>query len=231
MVWIDDDVLVEPQWLEAYVHAAREWPEAAYFGGVVSPWFATAPPRWLQAEFPTIRHLYAIRELGDQVRPFSPGETPYGANMAFRMPVARAFPFDEALGHVGGEPRGGDDTDIFHRLQCAGLNGVWVGTARLAHYIPRERLTAAYVWDWHRWRSRMSADDVPPNGPTIKGAPRWLWRRYIEERLQAWAWSLISNRRWLEHFRRAAWLLGTIERCQAASIPGAVPVPKASSVK
>ena len=31
IVWTDDDVLVDAGWLEAYAHAARDWPDAALF--------------------------------------------------------------------------------------------------------------------------------------------------------------------------------------------------------
>ena len=32
VLWADDDVLVDKNWLEAYVHAAQRWPDAAFFG-------------------------------------------------------------------------------------------------------------------------------------------------------------------------------------------------------
>ena len=47
LLWTDDDVIVDPGWIAAYVSAAAAWPEAAFFGGTVEPWFATAPPDWL----------------------------------------------------------------------------------------------------------------------------------------------------------------------------------------
>ena len=33
IVWTDDDVVVDPGWLIAYVDAFRRWPNAAVFGG------------------------------------------------------------------------------------------------------------------------------------------------------------------------------------------------------
>lgn len=40
LLWTDDDVLVSPDWLANYARAFREWPQAAYFGGPIQPWFA-----------------------------------------------------------------------------------------------------------------------------------------------------------------------------------------------
>ena len=37
IVWTDDDVVVAPGWLAAYIEAFRRWPEAAVFGGPIIP--------------------------------------------------------------------------------------------------------------------------------------------------------------------------------------------------
>src|SRR5262245_59034882 len=39
LLWTDDDVLVDPGWLEAYVRAAEQYPHATFFGGTVEPLF------------------------------------------------------------------------------------------------------------------------------------------------------------------------------------------------
>src|ERR1700722_17754963 len=41
LLWTDDDVLVEPDWLNAYVETALQNPNAVFFGGTVEPWFET----------------------------------------------------------------------------------------------------------------------------------------------------------------------------------------------
>ena len=35
LLWTDDDVLVDEDWLAAYVRAAARWPNAGYFGGLI----------------------------------------------------------------------------------------------------------------------------------------------------------------------------------------------------
>src|SRR5687768_5445004 len=35
ILWTDDDVIVDPNWIVEYVRAAREFPDASYFGGTV----------------------------------------------------------------------------------------------------------------------------------------------------------------------------------------------------
>src|SRR5947209_1930972 len=48
LIFTDDDVLVDPEWLAAYAAAAQSWPQATYFGGTIHHWFAVAPPAWIE---------------------------------------------------------------------------------------------------------------------------------------------------------------------------------------
>ena len=45
LVQTDDDVLVDRAWLQEYCAAATRFPEAAFFGGTIEPWFESSPPR------------------------------------------------------------------------------------------------------------------------------------------------------------------------------------------
>ena len=47
IICTDDDVLVSPGWLSAYLVAAPHWPDASFFGGTIDPWFQVEPPRWI----------------------------------------------------------------------------------------------------------------------------------------------------------------------------------------
>src|SRR5690349_5184620 len=48
IVWTDDDVVVDRQWLSAYVAAFGRWPEADLFGGKILPVFEGPVPAWLK---------------------------------------------------------------------------------------------------------------------------------------------------------------------------------------
>ena len=92
IVWTDDDVLVDPDWLDAYCQAAAQWPEATFFGGNIQPWFACEPPRWI-VDNPRLAP-FSERQLGSAVRLMSPQEYPFGANMAFRRAAIDPLAFD-----------------------------------------------------------------------------------------------------------------------------------------
>jgi GT2 family glycosyltransferase len=47
IVWIDDDVLVDPGLLTAYAAAFQRWPEAAVFGGRIKPKYEAPVEKWV----------------------------------------------------------------------------------------------------------------------------------------------------------------------------------------
>src|SRR5438067_7149458 len=136
LVWTDDDVLVEPGWLSAYVEAARAHPAAGYFGGPVEPWFEADPPADLLRYLPSVRGAFALVDYGPETRPLAAGEAPFGANMAFRTELVRSFRFDPKLGRTGASQIGDEETALLEALNREGRFGVWVGPARVRHFIP-----------------------------------------------------------------------------------------------
>lgn len=62
ILWTDDDVLVDKDWLKAYVEAGRAFPQVSFFGGPISPWFESQPPVWLVKHLTMISACFAIRE-------------------------------------------------------------------------------------------------------------------------------------------------------------------------
>ncbi len=222
LVWTDDDVLVDANWLAAHVAAACAHPGAAYFGGPVDPWFAVEPPRWVHRHLERLGGPFAIRQFGSEVRPFAPGEAPFGANMAFRTAVLRDFRFDPQLGRIGAEMLSGEETALIDRVRESAGPGVWVGPARVRHYIPAERLTAGYVRRYFHGLGRTQARQVPPGaGRLVFGAPGWLLRRYAVARAKELALAPFRGRAWIDNLITAAVARGMLDECRAARAAGA----------
>jgi glucosyl-dolichyl phosphate glucuronosyltransferase len=148
LIWTDDDVLVDEHWLESYYQAARNWSDAAFFGGTIQPWYESPPPAWVENNKSLLRGVLALIHYDDAVRPFAPGEEPIGASMGFRLKLLKQYGFDVALGHVANQVGGGEDSELIKRMMRAGLHGVYVGTAIVHHWVPRARMTYKYVWKW-----------------------------------------------------------------------------------
>lgn len=145
ILWLDDDVLVEPGWLRAYNRAVQRWPEAAFFGGPIEPSFEGEPPPWLSANLSQLAGVYAIRDLGPESIELDRFRVPWGPNMAVRADVARQVPYDPQLGLAGRDRIGGVETHHLRKIIDLGHRGWWVPEARVRHVIGADRVTLSHV--------------------------------------------------------------------------------------
>ena len=220
LVWTDDDVLAHPDWLANLVQAAADYPDAAFLGGPIRPWYEVPPPAWVAANMAVLGPYWALIDYGPEVRRLTAGEYAWGANLAFRTEVVRRHPFDPAYGRVKEQLSRGDETRAIDAVRAAGGYGVWGGTAAVDHFLPADRMTPAYVrqiayWDGYREYEPFAGD----RSPRLLGAPRWLWRKYL---------SLTARRRlraagrgpaWVAALRDEAQTLGLIGRMRAEARP------------
>jgi cellulose synthase/poly-beta-1,6-N-acetylglucosamine synthase-like glycosyltransferase len=211
VLWTDDDVWVPPDWMEQYVRAARHWPQAAFFGGTVEPLYEAPPPAWVERALPLLFGPLVILRLGDEVRQLADNELPFGANMAIRRDVLRDHPFDGNLGPISGEVRRGEETKLLLTLQEHGHQGIWVGPARVRHWVPRERMTEQYVWQWFCSKGGTLArqwEDVP--GRCFFGLPRWALRKYAASAFKYLSGCLMDDRRRIDGWRSLAHATGVL---------------------
>jgi len=146
ILWTDDDVLVGSRWLAAYVAAFAHWPDAAFFGGPILPWFESPTPAWLQEIFPQISSAYAALDLGDVPIVCDKNKLcPFGANFAVRMDVQRRHLYDPQYGYTGNSKIVGDESMMLYGIIAEGLTGRWIPEAKVRHFIPRDRQTTTYL--------------------------------------------------------------------------------------
>lgn len=222
VLWTDDDVRADPGWLSEIVLAARRFPDQAIFGGTVDPWFETAPPAWIRRNLDQLEGTFAIRRFGPAVRLFRDGEAPFGANMAVRSDAIGDERFRTDLGRIGTDLLSGEESEFLARIRArTGTRGVWVGTARVEHWVPRARLRAAYVGRYFEGlgRTHVVTHGIP-RGRALFGVPVWIRRRELVERAVA---TLLRpagrSRPWLLA-RRRAWELAGMRRAIRDGIDG-----------
>jgi glycosyltransferase involved in cell wall biosynthesis len=65
IVWTDDDVIIDPNWLVAYVNAIRTWPNASLFGGPIHLKLEGHSPSWVSEMLCDVElaGVYAQRDL------------------------------------------------------------------------------------------------------------------------------------------------------------------------
>lgn len=177
IIWTDDDVLPDPDWLVAYEAQFQASPDAAIFGGPVDPWCEVDPPQWFSANYDLVKVAYAVidPELKQDTGPISPTKHPHGANFALRMRELSQYRFDPRLGVNGNKIRlGGEETALMELMQEQGAQGIWIRKARVRHFLPKERLRLSYIGWYYRGVGR-TAVVLEDEG---KGAwdKKWAWR-------------------------------------------------------
>lgn len=156
LLFTDDDVRVDDQWLRAFVDAAEAWPDALFFGGRILCRFAPDVPNWVKHHQTALAGMLCLRDLGPTARSFEPAEFPFGPNMALRREALGLACFDERFGLKGAEQVRGSESSVFWRLQQQGARGVWVPRALVHHYVPGTRANLAYLWRYFHGGGRMS---------------------------------------------------------------------------
>ncbi len=181
IVWIDDDVVVDPNWITAYTKAFHQWPNAVVFAGPIVPRYVEPVPKWIVDSEAV---LGCTRE-------------------------QRANQYDTRLGHAPGQSRRGEEVEVMERIMCSGATGYWIPGAKVEHYSQPEHQTIEYVMRYFLISGETVAfrEDTPAS-PLLFGVPRWLWRRFIEGWLRYQICRHISPAPiWVGHLRdyRTAW--------------------------
>jgi glycosyltransferase involved in cell wall biosynthesis len=182
ILWTDDDVIVDPGWLSAYVGAFRRWPEAAVFGGRIRPRYEPPVTRWVAEAETLLEGPFAIRDFGDRVQPLSIAgyRIPFGANFAIRSKEQQTFRYDPNLGAAPNRPRSDDEIDVITRLLQSGAIGYWIPKAMVDHCIGTNRQTVRYIGDFFEANGETLAFRTAAaiiRTPFWFGIPRRIWPR------------------------------------------------------
>ncbi|MDO8953190.1 MAG: glycosyltransferase [Draconibacterium sp.] len=153
ILFTDDDVLPESNWLETTIMGMEKY-QADACGGYIAPIWETPPPSWLTDRF---YGFLAIKT--DRVDDYfinNLKQVPFGANMAFRKSIFQKIGlFDTNRGRKGMTLASGEDEELFERILAAELIVVFLGQSRVHHKVERFRLSKSY---FRRWRFQTSSN-------------------------------------------------------------------------
>lgn len=154
LAYIDDDVVVDRQWLAGLREAWSENPDAGGVTGLVLPYELNSQAQILferrggfRRGFQKVR--YGQTRPQQRFYPCTPGIFGTGANMVLRRELLLKLKgFDEAL-DTGNPLPGGGDLDIFYRIIRAGYPLVYEPRCAVFHQhrIEYKRLRHQY-WTW-----------------------------------------------------------------------------------
>ena len=157
-VFVDDDNVLEANYLENIIEIFRAYPKLGAIGGKSLPSFEIAPEEWVKDFWVCL----ALRDMGEQVKTYFydpsandrqyPPFAPIGAGMALQLEAAKLYinsiQSDSnriAFDRTGKSLQSGGDCDINLTLLEAGWGVGYFPQLQLTHLISASRLTKEYL--------------------------------------------------------------------------------------
>lgn len=197
IAFTDDDVDVEPEWMDA-VRSAMSDAGIALAGGPVTPRWETTPPRWLRTAVDSYGRLAAplgLLDYGSESFPLGP-RTALGANLAVRADVLRKLGgYASHLGKLRGTLLSGEDHELCMRVQQAGFRAIYWPEMRVTHWVPASRMRARYSMAWFYWSgiTHATLEDGQRREPSIVRVPRHFIRRFVTAAVRSLAAALTGH--------------------------------------
>lgn len=141
IVFTDDDVMPETDWLSEMSRAANDFPMHNVFGGRIEVDLSSVPG-WVRRSFNLMGLLTSAHDKGDSPVTYGYAEYPFGPNMAVRRRLlagnARLYPED--MGPGTDQPVG-DETGFFLRISPPeAKDRLFVPSARVLHEVEPENV-------------------------------------------------------------------------------------------
>jgi glycosyltransferase involved in cell wall biosynthesis len=229
LAFMDDDVVVEPKWLQNLTEPLRSdaWDGT---GGRILPDPAFCPPDWLATDGPySLTGMLALFDIGDQECELK--SPPFGTNMAFPRRIFERFGgFRTDLGPCPGSEIRNEDTEFGRRLLTGGCRLRYQPSAVVYHDVIMERLTKEYFLKFWYDQGRAMVREWG-EGAAICGIPRVYLRMLklgLVELQAVLRWASGLNRQARFFWKGTAWMhAGQIiesyrRACRSADSSGAL---------
>jgi len=192
IVFVDDDNLLDSDYLEKVCKISDNWPFIGAWGGQIRPKFEITPPDWVDLYLPYL----AVREFNRDKwsNLFQQYETiPCGAGMCVRRGVAEQYVHlvrhDSrrlALGRTGKRLVSSEDNDLALTACDLGLGTGQFTDLKLTHLIPANRLEEEYLV---RLREGAAYSDVILDSLRGKLPSHISWKTNLSEHFRSFLMS------------------------------------------
>ncbi len=197
IVFSDDDIIPNSDWLIRYEQAAQEQPLASVFAGQVRHYWVSEPKSWLEQ--------LALEGLAFAGTPESRADGPIGAvaikgaNFLIRASLVNHFGFNTAIGPTSsGIYAAGSETEFLLRVEAAGYTMQFVPSAMVKHIVrPNQMKLGAILKRYYRIGRGMEATGVSAFAndlETIFGYPRFLYKKAVGELIKSTYHVLTGNK-------------------------------------
>lgn len=197
VVFTDDDIDADPDWLAALVACAEEQPRFGVFGGLIVPDWEIDPRSARFLEWAPLGPTFAV--VDDAASgPCEPDKV-WGPNTAVRRSLLRDVRYREDMGPL---PTAGfamgEDTEFVLHLARNGARSYRCSEAVVRHFVPAASMNESWV---QRRAERLGLGmpaifpEEVPDGPRVGGVPVRTWLETVGWALRAaLLYPLPSNR-------------------------------------
>ncbi|MCB1960088.1 MAG: glycosyltransferase [Rhodocyclaceae bacterium] len=183
LLFTDDDIIADPQWLNAIEKCAKDHPDASIFGGEIAPHWEKKPESWLLESIP-IGVTYAITSTELETGPIHPGLI-WGPNMMVRREVFdQGHRFNEDIGPNAGQYIMGSETEFNTRMSKLGYTTWFCKDAKVEHIIRDFQTSPQWIikraYRFGRNKCVHDYSENPPQKRQLFGTinfPKWMLRR------------------------------------------------------
>ena len=183
LLFSDDDSYIQQDYLKNLQRQLNDHPEADAFGGKIDPIFESGEaPKWLSKW--NYSWVSAI-DMGDKVCQFEGKAFPIGANMGIRKAMLEKIGvFNTQLGRSKKNLMGGEEKDLFERIQQQGGLIYYFPDVIVNHVIPPTRTTKDYV-------KRLGEGVGRSERIRTLGISRWKYLKRLFSELVKWGGTAI----------------------------------------
>ncbi|WP_447968775.1 glycosyltransferase [Nitrospira sp. M1] len=180
LVFTDDDILADPDWLLRIWEGAKRWPNHSVFGGKILPHFPTEDVTF-DIENRLVKSALVIADWKLPEGEYKPSMV-WGPNFAVRSCVLEnGFRFNTDFGPNSGRYLMGDETEFLYRLDQAGHTPVYLPEALVHHQIRPEQMSM----EWLRRRVAAYGGTFAfmsglPHSPLLFGVPRYMYSQTLQ---------------------------------------------------
>jgi glycosyltransferase involved in cell wall biosynthesis len=196
VAFLDDDEIVDPQWLIAILKGFEESSCSGVGGKIIARW-VTPVPKWYTLNGPyRIVGPTAEHNIGEIRREYTINDClPATGNFAVKKNLFSVYGyFSTAMGPVGSDYFIGEDTEFCLRLMNQREKLFYLPKAIVYNTVHKERLTKSYCRKYH-FRFGRSLAQLSKGATWIKRwgpVPRHLYRELVEAFIR-WIFSSISS--------------------------------------
>lgn len=215
LVFTDDDVTVEPGWLQNLTSELNTGKWAGAGGRILRRW-TCPPPKWLSIQEPYERMSFPIFTFDKGTAPGQLDDFAAGANMAYRKEVFQKYGnFRTDLGRCGEVLLAGEEVEFARRLRAAGERLRYEPAAVVYHPVEKYQLSKEYFLTF--WFNAGRSGARMASTRPVWGIPRWYFRvarmiARLPAKALGWMLALTPRRRF--YYKVQVWeIVGGLVEC------------------